>query len=231
MILDRETVGRTGGGSSSPVVALIGSQLQFSDRLLRLLDAEFAGPSFVRAGSLEELLDQASSIMLVILHEDLADLADLIDEIGEALPGARVAVACRDVAALRGTWPWNPRRRVSVLQINAQLDVWMSVFRLLLCGQDYIPAELVEHWHHGEEPAGAAPDVAGGRAPETFLTPRELQILPLIASGMRNKAIAGDLGLSENTVKLHTHNIFAKLGVTNRTGAAKWYLSNARSAS
>ncbi len=60
---------------------------------------------------------------------------------------------------------------------------------------------------------------------DVCLTPRELQILPLIAQGLQNKVIAGTLDLSEHTVKLHTHNIFAKLGVSNRTAAAKWYLS------
>ena len=52
-----------------------------------------------------------------------------------------------------------------------------------------------------------------------------MEILPLIARGEQNKTIADKLGLSVHTVKLHSHNIFSKLGVSNRTGAANWYLS------
>ena len=65
------------------------------------------------------------------------------------------------------------------------------------------------------------PDTTGS----SKLTPREMEILALIARGEQNKAIAGKLGLSVHTVKLHSHNIFSKLGVSNRTEAANWYLS------
>jgi DNA-binding NarL/FixJ family response regulator len=119
------------------------------------------------------------------------------------------------------------RHPVSYLQLNAQVEVWLSVLRLLLCGQRYVPVDLMSE--HGAEPPADALGVGAGRAdgprPEAQLTPRELQILPLIAQGMQNKTIAGELGLSEHTVKLHTHNIFSKLKVSNRTGAASWYLS------
>jgi DNA-binding CsgD family transcriptional regulator len=52
------------------------------------------------------------------------------------------------------------------------------------------------------------------------LAPRELQVLERIAEGMRNKEIAVDLGISENTVKFHASKIFRKLGVTSRSQAA-----------
>ncbi|WP_298495428.1 response regulator transcription factor [uncultured Maritimibacter sp.] len=55
------------------------------------------------------------------------------------------------------------------------------------------------------------------------LTPRENQVLELVASGHPNKVIARDLDVSCHTVKLHIHRIIAKLGVHNRTEAAIWY--------
>ena len=50
------------------------------------------------------------------------------------------------------------------------------------------------------------------------LTSRERQIvLTLAASGLSNKGIGRQLNLSEGTVKVHMHNIFTKLGISNRT--------------
>jgi DNA-binding CsgD family transcriptional regulator len=52
------------------------------------------------------------------------------------------------------------------------------------------------------------------------LTPRELQVLRLVATGETNKAIASKLSLSEKTIDRHVSNIFAKLDVPSRTAAA-----------
>ena len=51
-----------------------------------------------------------------------------------------------------------------------------------------------------------------------LLSPRERAVALLIAGGLSNKDIARELGLSPGTVKSHVHNIFQKLGVTNRYG-------------
>jgi len=53
------------------------------------------------------------------------------------------------------------------------------------------------------------------------LTPRETQVLELVADGLSNKAIAGVLGLSDETVKFHLASIFGKLGASNRTDAVR----------
>jgi LuxR family maltose regulon positive regulatory protein len=51
------------------------------------------------------------------------------------------------------------------------------------------------------------------------LSERELEVLQLIAEGLTNPEIAARLYLSPNTVKVHAHNIYGKLGVNNRTQA------------
>jgi DNA-binding NarL/FixJ family response regulator len=53
------------------------------------------------------------------------------------------------------------------------------------------------------------------------LTPRETQVLELVADGLSNKAIAGVLGVSDETVKFHLASIFGKLGASNRTDAVQ----------
>jgi len=53
------------------------------------------------------------------------------------------------------------------------------------------------------------------------LTPREQEVLELLAEGLPNKAIAAQLGISDQTVKFHVASISAKLGATNRTEAVR----------
>lgn len=54
------------------------------------------------------------------------------------------------------------------------------------------------------------------------LTPRELEIVRMIAQGHRNRVIAERLSISEGTVKIHLHNIYQKLGVDGRLELAVW---------
>lgn len=53
------------------------------------------------------------------------------------------------------------------------------------------------------------------------ITPRELEILELIAEGLSNKEIAGRLFVSENTIKTHSSRVFDKLGAKRRTQAVQ----------
>jgi len=53
------------------------------------------------------------------------------------------------------------------------------------------------------------------------LTPREIQVLELLAEGLPNKAIAARLGISDQTVKFHVAAISGKLGAANRTAAVR----------
>jgi DNA-binding NarL/FixJ family response regulator len=53
------------------------------------------------------------------------------------------------------------------------------------------------------------------------LTAREIQVLELLAEGLPNKAIAGRLGISDQTVKFHVASLSGKLGAANRTDAVR----------
>ena len=57
---------------------------------------------------------------------------------------------------------------------------------------------------------------AGARRMATILTERETEIMCLVAKGMSNREIAERLTVGEGTVKVHVHNIYAKVGVGNR---------------
>ena len=64
--------------------------------------------------------------------------------------------------------------------------------------------------------SGATPDTSG------VLTRRELEILQVVATGKGNRAIAGELYLSEKTVARHISNIFLKLGLSSRAAATSY---------
>jgi DNA-binding NarL/FixJ family response regulator len=97
----------------------------------------------------------------------------------------------------------------------------IGVLRLVLAGEKYVPPFLFEH----REALRAAPEsvepVIARNSPLAQLTPRERDILDMIVDGAPNKVIARALDLQEVTVKAHLRNMFRKLGVANRTEAAR----------
>jgi DNA-binding NarL/FixJ family response regulator len=103
--------------------------------------------------------------------------------------------------------------------------------------KDAEPEELIrglEAAARGESPLApkAAQALVAARAEqhtEPELTPREREVLALLADGLPNKLIARRLEISEKTVKAHLTNIFQRIGVTDRTQAALWAQKHARS--
>jgi DNA-binding NarL/FixJ family response regulator len=69
-----------------------------------------------------------------------------------------------------------------------------------------------------------------GRPPSEALTPRELQVARLVAHGLTNAEIAGQLFVTPGTAKTHVANIQRKLGVRNRVGIAAWAWDSGRMA-
>ena len=60
----------------------------------------------------------------------------------------------------------------------------------------------------------------------SMLTPRELEILTIIATGVTNAKISDELCISPHTVKTHIYNIFKKINVPNRLQASLWATKN-----
>jgi two-component system, NarL family, response regulator LiaR len=125
------------------------------------------------------------------------------------------------------------REKPTVLVLTSFLDD-VHVFSALQAGaagyllKDVQPDELVRairQVHAGESalhPKVAARLVQHTAQPSGFadFTPREREVLRLLAEGFANKEIARRLSLSEKTVKTHVSNILKKLGVADRTQAA-----------
>ncbi len=79
---------------------------------------------------------------------------------------------------------------------------------------------LLEHIPAGPAPVMPSPPPPTLLPPDVEpLTPRELEVLQLIAAGKSNGEIAGAMVVAVSTVKAHINSIFGKLGVTSRTQA------------
>lgn len=102
--------------------------------------------------------------------------------------------------------------------------------------KDAEPDELIRGLQaaaRGESPLApkAAQALVAARAEQQGdpeLTPREQEVLALLADGLPNKLIARRLDISEKTVKAHLTNIFQRIGVTDRTQAALWAQRHSR---
>ena len=119
-------------------------------------------------------------------------------------PNARIIVLTTytgDVQMLRAL---KAGARGYILKAHVRREL-LDAIRGVHAGQKRIPpevaAELAEH------------------ATDEDLTPREIDVLRLIASGNANKEIAGQLSIAEETIKRHVTNILAKLGANDRTHA------------
>ncbi|HKG95124.1 MAG TPA: LuxR family transcriptional regulator, partial [Gemmatimonadaceae bacterium] len=130
----------------------------------------------------------------------------LLADLPEAEPAAWAAAALR--AGVRAVLP----REAGEAEIAAAVDAAAA-------GLVVLPGALVESLLPAAAPAlpPRAPAPAG--SPGQSLTPREAEVLGMLAEGLPNKLIAPRLGISEHTVKFHIASIFEKLGASSRTEA------------
>lgn len=103
-------------------------------------------------------------------------------------------------------------------------DIRLAVERVL-AGEIFLPPQLrqmpdKENGSRGMSESQAAYLPANGRNPLAVLTPRQRDVLGLIATGKRNAEIGKELDISPRTVQIHVSTILKLLGVGNRTEAA-----------
>lgn len=97
---------------------------------------------------------------------------------------------------------------------DVTLDVLLGAVRAAALGQA-VPRPLLSE--HARVRLDAPPRPPGASRPA--LTPREREVLGLVASGQSTREVSRSLGLSEGTVKNHLSNVLGKLGVRDRTQA------------
>jgi DNA-binding NarL/FixJ family response regulator len=167
-------------------------------------DMTFVGGAGTGSEGFQRFFDLRPDVALVDLQ--LPDMSgfDLIKKIKDKSPNARIIVLSShegDVDIQRA------------LEAGAQGYVAKGIVREELL-------ETIRGVHMGKRrlPAAVAQKLAEHMGDEP-ISPRELEVLSLMAAGKRNKEIAGELSIAEDTVKMHVRNILSKLQVNDRTEA------------
>jgi DNA-binding NarL/FixJ family response regulator len=167
-------------------------------------DMMLAGAAATGGEALERFFELRPDVALVDLR--LPDMSgfDLIKKIRNKSPNARIIVLSShegDADIQRA------------LEAGAQGYVAKGIVREELLA-------TIRSVHAGKRrlPAAVAQTLAEHMADEP-ISPRELEVLSLMAAGKRNKEIAGELSIAEDTVKMHVRNILSKLQVSDRTEA------------
>jgi len=198
-------------------IVVVGDNRLARDALAAAISETFGGE--VRClddpAGLSALLGGLSGDVLVLLDHQLAPALDGL----RPLPGtARVALyggpglggeAMRCLGL--GYAGYLPRTMPAVAMICA--------IRLMLRGERFVPGVTVDRPPPPSAFAAASPPVL------PTLSPRQSEILSLVATGASNKHIARALQVEEVTVKSHVKAIFRKLGVHTRTEAARFVLA------
>jgi len=116
----------------------------------------------------------------------------------------------------------------SIRKVHAG-EIWLdshttaAVIRQFVANEEAPPPPPPPQMQHQQQ----APPQAGGRERERSpLSQREREIVALVAQGFKNKEMAEKMFISEQTVKNHLHNIFDKLGVSDRLELALYAIHN-----
>ena len=185
------------------------------DRLKALITSasslKLVGTSLERAGLYQQLADAQADVLLE--HSLVSDLDRLRSEDLEAKPIARVLLVTETVAleaiqafdsTLRGVLPASASEREIQIAVEAAAEGLLVLHPEVLV---YAATSSSFSFHNS------------GSSFELHISPRENEILNLLAAGLGNKEIARQLKISEHTVKFHVTSIFNKLNVSSRAEA------------
>lgn len=167
-----------------------------------------------------ESAQQNPDIRLVLLDLKLEDGSGIetLEKLSSSLANAAVAIVSASEDSRNISRAYKAGAKGYIVKSSTS-DVLRHALPLILAGETYIPSHamslLTGNSSSGSESVAQNTGVTG--APS--LTPRQQEILLLMAQGLQNRDIASTLGMLEGTVKVHVKSILQKLGVNNRTHA------------
>jgi two-component system, NarL family, nitrate/nitrite response regulator NarL len=211
LVVDDHTLFRRG------LTALLSREAQFQV----VGDAADAGEAQRRAAALQP------DLILLDNHLPGVNGVDALPALREAAPTARVLMLTISedeadlAAALRGG-------ACGYLLKTMEGDALAAAIWRAMHGESVIAPQMTGKLVAAFQ-AASAPAPAPEPAPATpgeSLSPREREILRLVARGASNKEVARDLGIAETTVKIHVQHLLRKLGLNSRVQAAVWASEN-----
>jgi DNA-binding NarL/FixJ family response regulator len=163
---------------------------------------------------------EAPDVVLVDIGPESGDTEETRRLHQGAPNSAFVVMGSDDDASIIGAAEVGAVARVGEMADPAEL---VATIRRAADGEDPLKRELLGRLDLVERLVdGMREAIISDAAPPSVLTPRELDILTLVAAGSNNREISESLGVSEQTVKNHMSTIFHKLGVPNRTRAVMY---------
>ncbi|HMN77338.1 MAG TPA: response regulator [Burkholderiaceae bacterium] len=170
--------------------------------------------------ALRRVTDLQPDLVLLDNHLPGVNGVDVLPALREAAPAVRVLMLTvsedeRDLsAALRAG-------ACGYLLKTIEGDALAQSIRRAMGGENVIAAEMTGKLVAAFQASSAtAPAPAPAPSPIDALSPRELEIVRLIARGASNKEIGRELGIAETTVKIHVQHVLRKLDLNSRVQAA-----------
>jgi DNA-binding NarL/FixJ family response regulator len=171
------------------------------------------------AAALAEARESGDALGLVLLDLGLPDAhgLDALDQFRAAHPDVPIIIvsggddaATIDTAFAHGARGYVPK--------NSSGPALRSAVETVLRGELYVPPHILPSRASGARPPQRPPSSPPGSI--AHLTPRQAEVLVLLARGLANKEIGEQLEMSPSTVRAHVSAILKALGVENRTQAA-----------
>ncbi len=104
---------------------------------------------------------------------------------------------------------------------SSTAPVMLSALNLVMAGGVYVPPQLLHNHALQDSISSDSSDKRVVRSNDFGLTPRQLEVLALLAEGMSNKEIAQSINLAEGTVKIHVAAVYQTLRVSSRVEAVR----------
>jgi len=194
-------------------ILIIDDHELFREGLAYVLSQLENNVTILEAGNYEEtfqLLAETHDIDLVLLDLNLPgkdgfSVLDMVRQEYSSLPVVVLSASKLNSDVHRaidaGAMGYIPKSSSSNVMLNA--------LNLVLLGEVYIPSGLIK-----------AGQLNPSLKEDLVLTPRQSEVLYMLAQGLSNKQISADLGIAEATTKMHITAIMKSMGVSNRTQAA-----------
>jgi DNA-binding NarL/FixJ family response regulator len=204
-------------------ILVVDDHALFRQGLAMLLNELYPDSEILEAATSAEALasaEQNPDIRLVLLDLKLEDGTgfETLEKLSGSLANAAVTIVSASEDSKNISRSYKAGAKGYIVKSSTS-DVLRHALPLILAGETYIPSHamslLTGGGTDGAEPSTQNNGVTG--APR--LTPRQQEILLLMAQGLQNRDIAASLGMLEGTVKVHVKSILQKLGVNNRTHA------------
>jgi two-component system nitrate/nitrite response regulator NarL len=189
----------------------------FREALCYYLQQSSLAPEIIEAGSLGEALDRAAATKPDALLLDFVmpgmDGAQGIDVARQRHPDIPVVILSGNMTREQMTEAVR-RGAAGVISKDLTGRALVEALERILSGESVVaPTAWIEplspQGEHGED------------WKHFNLTPREIEVVRLLARGMSNKAIAHELGIADITGRLHLRNAFRKMGAGNRADAVR----------